>query len=186
MRSVELFSGCGGLALGLARTGFLHVHMVEWNPTACATLLRNQERGIEHAREWNVTSGDVRKIHWTHRNIDLVAGGPPCQPFSIGGKHRGPLDARDMWPEAIRAVRDMRPTAFLFENVNGLARPAFSDYLQGITDSLSSPHAQPLTADLGHRAATRHARETDDEHYDVVVVRVNAADFGAAQKRRLF
>lgn len=184
MRSVELFSGCGGLALGLARTGFLHVRMVEWNDDACATLSANKDKGVEHAREWEVTPGDVRELRWADlSNIELVAGGPPCQPFSIGGKHRGRLDARDMWPEAIRAVREMRPRAFLFENVSGLARPAFADYLQWIKDSLSSPQDPPLAVGLGRRAATRRALEADDEHYNVVVVRVNAADFGAAQKR---
>lgn len=184
MRSVELFSGCGGLALGLARAAFRHARMVEWNSEACATLAANKAGGVEHALEWEVIPGDVREMRWTNlNNVELVAGGPPCQPFSIGGKHRGRLDGRDMWPEAIRAVREISPRAFLFENVSGLTRPAFADYLQWITDSLSSPQDPPLAVGLGRRATARHVLEADDEHYNVVVVRVNAADFGAAQKR---
>lgn len=184
MRSVELFSGCGGLALGLARAGFRHLQMVEWNHDACATLAANKARGIEHAREWNVNAGDARRMRWADfEGVELVAGGPPCQPFSVGGKHRGNLDSRDMWPEAIRAVREMRPESFLFENVSGLARPAFGDYLQWIVESLRAPRDPLLVAGPGHHAVRRHVSRTDGERYNVVVARVNAADFGAAQQR---
>ena len=83
MRSVELFSGCGGLALGTARAGFEHVKMVEWNADACATLAHNKAAGVEHVRDWPFLQGDVRGIDWgkIRGRLDLVAGGPPCQPF---------------------------------------------------------------------------------------------------------
>jgi len=128
MRSLELFSGCGGLALGTARAGFEHMRMVEWNADACATLALNKRNQVEHARDWPFIQGDVRAMSWDDIGgaLDLVTGGPPCQPFSIGGKHAGNEDVRDMWPEAIRAVREVRPRAFLFENVKGLLRPAFA------------------------------------------------------------
>lgn len=98
MRSVELFSGCGGLALGLARAGFHHELMIERDGDAVATLELNRARGVEHVKDWNIHRGDVRAVDWTpcRGKIDLVAGGPPCQPFSIGGKHRGHADERDM------------------------------------------------------------------------------------------
>lgn len=183
MRSVELFSGCGALALGTARAGFEHVKMVEWNADACATLAHNKEAGVEHARDWPFLQGDVRGIDWSkiRGRLDLVAGGPPCQPFSIGGKHRGEGDIRDMWPEAIRAVRELRPRAFLFENVRGLARPAFADYLAWITAHLRAPSA----ARGQNEARTEHLSRLDvsEAEYDVLVLKVNAADFGAAQKR---
>ena len=166
MRSVELFSGCGGLALGTARAGFHHDFMVEWNEKACSTLAINSTNSVKHAKDWRFYQGDVRDIDWSMiaLPVDLVAGGPPCQPFSIGGKHKGNGDVRDMWPEAIRAVRELRPRGFLFENVRGLARAAFSDYLGWIKKSLESPNG-------------------DRREYDVVVLRLNAADYGAAQKR---
>ena len=183
MRSVELFSGCGGLALGTARAGFEHIKMVEWNADACATLEFNRASGIEHVRDWPFVQGDVREIEWSkiRTRLDLVAGGPPCQPFSIGGKHGGEFDARDMWPEAIRAVRDLRPRAFLFENVRGLTRPAFADYLNWITAYLRAPS---VTRGRGE-ARSKHVRRLSaaDAEYEVLVLRVNAADFGAAQKR---
>lgn len=164
VRSVELFTGCGGLGLGLARAGFRHELMVEWNRDAVETVLHNRERGVEHVEHWPIVRSDVREIDWQdYAGADLVAGGPPCQPFSIGGKHRGDDDHRDMWPQAIRSVREIRPRGFLFENVRGLARPKFAGYLQSILDGLSKPG--------------------QDLHYEVRVLQVNAADFGAAQKR---
>ncbi|HWK36013.1 DNA (cytosine-5-)-methyltransferase [Sphingomonas sp.] len=164
MRSVELFTGCGGLGLGLARAGFHHDLMVEWNGDAVATVLHNKALGVEHVADWPIVRSDVREIDWKQfAGVDLVAGGPPCQPFSIGGKHRGDDDHRDMWPQAIRSVREIRPRAFLFENVRGLTRRKFAGYLQSIIDGLAKPAA--------------------DLSYEVRVISVNAADFGAAQKR---
>lgn len=164
MRSVELFTGCGGLGLGLARAGFRHQLMVEWNADAVETVLHNRARGVEHVANWPIVCSDVGKIDWRpHAGVELVAGGPPCQPFSIGGKHRGNDDHRDMWPQAIRAVFEIRPRAFIFENVRGLARPKFAGYLREIVDGLACPGEG-----LG---------------YNVRVIQVNAADYGAAQKR---
>lgn len=184
MRSVELFSGCGGLALGLSRAGFHHELMVEWDDDAVETVLHNRRRGIKHVRDWPLEKADVRDMTW-HRfaGLDLVAGGPPCQPFSIGGKHKGQGDARDMWPEAIRAVRETRPRGFLFENVRGLARPAFADYLRWIIAHLHHPE---VTRQDGEDHI-QHTRRLDASRlpaaYRVVVAPVNAADYGAAQKR---
>lgn len=163
MRGIELFSGCGGLALGLARAGVAHGAMVEWNRPARETLALNKAAGVAHAVDWPEPLGDARAVDWRAVDgvVDILSGGPPCQPFSIGGKHRGRGDSRDMWPEAIRAVEALRPKAFLFENVRGLARPAFAGYLSGITERLSAAGAG----------------------YAVRLFLVNAADFGAAQKR---
>ncbi len=184
MNSVELFSGCGGLALGLARAGFEHSLLVERNPHAIATLRYNRERGIEHVADWNVVGDDVSRIDWTAYagTARLVAGGPPCQPFSIGGKHRGHDDARDMWPEAVRAVREVQPHAFIFENVSGLARPAFAEYLRWITASLRRPTVERRIGETHAKHLLRLERERTT--YDVIVVPVNASDFGAAQKRK--
>ena len=185
MRSVELFSGCGGLALGMARAGFEHAKMVEWNPDACATLAHNKERGVEHARDWPFVQGDVRTVDWSEivGETWLAAGGPPCQPFSIGGKHKGNDDSRDMWPEAIRAVRELRPRGFLFENVRGLARPAFADYLAWIKAHLAVPGVRRWEDEdhASHLARLKDYMARAD--YEVLVLKVNAADHGAAQKR---
>lgn len=162
--SIELFSGCGGLALGLARAGFSHRLLVEYNDCAVATLIHNKNRGLEHIGHWDVLKSDVRNVSWQDfAGADLVAGGPPCQPFSIGGKAKGASDRRDMWPEVFRAVAEIRPSVFIFENVRGLARPRFAPYLAQIEETLGTP-APGLS-------------------YGVRVQLVNAADYGAAQKR---
>jgi DNA (cytosine-5)-methyltransferase 1 len=185
MRSVELFSGCGGLALGTARAGFQHARMVEWNADACATLALNKSKKVEHARDWPFVQSDVRAIDWAELEgeFTLIAGGPPCQPFSIGGKHAGKSDARDMWPEAIRAVRELRPAGFFFENVRGLARPAFADYLSWIKANLAVPQLKRWDEEdhLTHLARLRAYMSR--ALYDVTMFEVNAADYGAAQKR---
>ena len=182
MKSVELFSGCGGLALGLSKAGFEHVLMVERNSHAVKTIRQNKERGVAHVRDWNVTEVDVRELDWSPlRGIDLVAGGPPCQPFSIGGVAAGHHDDRDMWPEAIRAVDEMWPKAFLFENVRGLGRPVFADYFSWIQESLRRPHLRRRRGESHANHKRRLLREK--EAYHVIAMSVNAADFGAPQKR---
>lgn len=153
MKCLELFSGMGGLALGLERAGFKPVKFVEFNKHACATLRLNFAPDL-------VFEGDIRDFDFSSvGEIDLIAGGPPCQPFSLGGKAKAHNDLRDMFPEAIRAVKELKPKAFIFENVKGLLRPAFSEYFNSIISRLSS---------LG---------------YKVSVNPVNAADYGVPQKR---
>lgn len=184
-RSVELFSGCGGLAMGLSLAGFSHELLVERNAQACATLDHNKTRETNLAKHWNVRSDDVRAIDWRvfADGLDLVAGGPPCQPFSIGGKAAGNEDDRDMWPEAVRAVRETLPKAFLFENVKGLLRPRFAQYVEWIAACLAHPM---VVRARGETHASHLARLLADQKgalYHVQVVPVNAADYGAPQKR---
>src|SRR5438067_2326955 len=126
MRSVELFAGCGGLALGLARAGFKHDIVIEQDAESVTTLSENKKRCVAHVRDWQIAQHDTRDLDFRElRGVDLLSGGPPCQPFSIGGLHLGPRDERNMWPEAVRIIRELRPKAFLFENVRGLFRPGF-------------------------------------------------------------
>lgn len=184
MLSAELFTGCGGLAFGISNAGFRHRYMAEFDHDAVATVLHNKSKGVEHVRDWPIGLQDVREIDWkSFESLDLVLGGPPCQPFGIGGKKRGQADHRDMWPEAIRAIREAKPRLFLFENVRNLAGPRFQDYLRWIVTHLECPELVPLRAEThdGHYArllASRNQRE-----YEVISQVVNAADFGAPQIR---
>jgi DNA (cytosine-5)-methyltransferase 1 len=134
---LELFAGAGGLALGTAKAGFEHVAVLDWDSNACRTLRRNKASGVRHVRDWEIVEGDVRDYDFRqHRGqVDFVCGGPPCQPFSIGGKHLGHHDERNMFPEALRAVRKVRPKAFIFENVKGLLRRGFANYCNLHTNS---------------------------------------------------
>lgn len=189
MRSVELFAGCGGLALGVAKAGFKHEIVIERDDDSVATLTVNKKRKIDLVRNWEIGHHDTRDIDFTGLNgVQLLSGGPPCQPFSIGGRHQGPRDARNMWPEAVRAVQEIRPEAFIFENVRGLFRPAFKSYLDYIKLQLSYPDLtrkrdEPWRAHLAR--LRQHARSTTDKKREYVVVAeaINAADYGAAQKR---
>ena len=183
MRSIELFSGAGGLALGLEAAGFAHVALVERNKDACATLRLNRP-------EWNLIESDVRKVNFSELgNVDLVAGGPPCQPFSIGGKAHGYDDLRDMFPQAVRAVRELRPRAFMFENVRGLLRQAFSNYVEYIRLQLTYPDF-PISPNVSwdknlQRLQKHHTSSgrADGLTYQVSIHLANAADFGVPQHR---
>lgn len=184
MRSVELFTGCGGLAMGLSRAGFRSELMVEWDRHSVVNVQHNQKRGIEHVRDWPILKQDVRTVDWSeYSGMDLVAGGPPCQPFSIGGRHRGHEDDRDMWPEAVRSIREIMPSAFLFENVRGLTRTAFADYLDWIVQSLAHPHVERRDGESRAEHLSRLRGVDFGNEYRVRVLSVNAADFGAAQRR---
>lgn len=185
LESVELFGGCGGLGLGLARAGFRSREFWEWDRDAVLTVRHNVAAGVPHFAEWHVVHDDVRHANWSDwfGRLDLMSGGPPCQAFAIGGKKRGSDDPRDMWPQAIRAVREARPRAFLFENVRNLAGPSFSAYLEWITRSLTHVSA-PRHPDEDHARHVRRLRLIRDNDYRVMVNVVNAADFGAAQERK--
>ena len=181
--SIELFSGCGGLALGLSKAGFHHCLLVERNGDAAATVAHNIGRGVVHVASWPYQRTDVRDVDWTaYKGVNVVSGGPPCQPFGIGGKALGPDDERDMWPEAVRAVREAEPTAFAFENVFGMLRDRFEGYVAWVKACLERPN-YPRREDETHEAHLKRLARVP-RTYDVVVQSVNAAEFGAPQNRR--
>jgi DNA (cytosine-5)-methyltransferase 1 len=185
MRSAELFAGCGGLALGLGRAGFEPELMAEWNSDAVATVLHNVTRDIEHVGAWPMRQMDVRAIDWSPLagELDLISGGPPCQPFAIGGLKAGDADARDMWPEAIRAIREARPRAFLFENVRNLAGPKFRSYLDWVLACLARPDDTRRAGEARQDHLDRLRRSRKRADYRVCWQVVNAADYGSAQIR---
>ncbi|WP_244318264.1 DNA cytosine methyltransferase [Streptomyces brevispora] len=156
--ALSLFSGGGGLDLGVERAGFSHTASFELMPEAGDTLRKARD-------QWAVFSGqdgDVRGVdfkQWRGR-VDLLHGGPPCQPFSNAGRQQGHLDERDMWPQFVRAVKETRPAAFVGENVPALASPKFSEY---VTEHIMSPLAGS---------------------YHIQKVILQASDFGVPQVRR--
>jgi len=183
--SAELFAGCGGLALGMSRAGFSHALMAEYDADAVTTAQFNRSRQVDHIANWPVQQTDVRDIDWEPLSgqLAVISGGPPCQPFGIGGKKMGFHDARDMWPEAIRAIREARPEGFLFENVRNLAGPKFLPYLEWIVEHLRHPSELRLSDEshFEHRDRLRALRRKSE--YDVIWQVVNAADYGAPQIR---
>ena len=181
MKSLELFSGAGGLAKGLELAGFEHSAFVEFNKDACTSLRRNFNPG-------KVFEGDIRNFDFSLlSDIDVVAGGPPCQPFSLGGKHGANNDNRDMFPYAIRAIESLAPKAFVFENVKGLLRDTFSEYFKYIILRLTFPDAHTaLKAEWREHLASLQSINYDRYigiKYRVKKTLVNAADYGIPQCR---
>jgi DNA (cytosine-5)-methyltransferase 1 len=190
MKSIELFAGAGGLGIGLHHAGFMPVNVIEWDRYCCDTIRENKARGVDAVKHWKLTAGDVRDVDFTQyeSKVQLVSGGPPCQPFSLGGKHRAHKDQRDMFPEAIRAVRDAKPKAFIFENVKGLTRAGFRNYFEYIRLQLEHPEIQRRK----NEAWANHLARLEQHHtsggrsglnYRVVTQLVNAADYGVPQRR---
>ncbi|GAA5629274.1 modification methylase HaeIII [Brucella sp. NBRC 12953] len=190
MKSIELFAGAGGLGIGLHDAGFRPVNVVEWNPYCCDTIRENKKRGIAAVDDWNVTQGDVCKVNFKpyEGKIRLVSGGPPCQPFSMGGKHGAYDDARDMFPQAIRAVRETSPQAFIFENVKGLTRASFRNYFEYIKLQLEHPdikarHDEEWEEHLARLEQHHTSGSRSGLNYRVVAQVLNAANYGVPQKR---
>jgi DNA (cytosine-5)-methyltransferase 1 len=189
LNSVELFSGGGGLALAMHRAGFRHLLVNELERRACETLRMNRGGAGDG---WPLVSGDVRQVDFTPlaERVDVVAGGVPCQPWSLGGAHRGPDDPRNLWPELFRCVRETRPKAVLAENVRGLLRPSFQPYYAYILRELALPFERRVDGedwrDHDRRLAKSLDRDRIDaaERYDVFCLPVNAADYGVPQIRQ--
>lgn len=130
LRVLEICAGAGGQSFGLEEAGFKHELAVEIDPDAAETLRLNRP-------EWNVITDDVREVNGAdYKGIDLLAGGVPCPPFSVAGKQLGADDERDLFPEAIRLVRESKPNAVMLENVKGLASARFSTYRDSIRSEL--------------------------------------------------
>jgi DNA (cytosine-5)-methyltransferase 1 len=190
MNSVELFVGAGGLGMGLTKAGFDPQIVVEWNEDACKTIIANQARGVAEVRGWPVKRMDVSDFHYSSisEKIELVSGGPPCQPFSLGGKHKAYDDSRDMFPQAIRAVRELSPTAFIFENVKGLKRQTFAKYLECIRLQLTFPEFVKKQGESweDHLVRLEEHSKSGVEcglKYQVGIRLLNAADYGVPQLR---
>lgn len=183
-RAVELFAGAGGLALGLHRAGFRTALAVDWDERAYETLRANKRK---YTRGWDLKREDVRKLDYATLelgDVDIVSAGAPCQPFSIGGRLRGEGDPRNMFPEVVRAVCELRPRAFLFENVRGLLFPRARPYFDYILAQLQNPsRARRADEDwLAHKAALDRIPDALHE-YRVDWRVLNAADFGLPQSR---
>ncbi|VVO30812.1 DNA cytosine methyltransferase [Pseudomonas fluorescens] len=158
MNVIDLFSGPGGLSLGLRQAGFKVIANVEFNKDAMATYI-SHDVDSEHFNQ------DIQTVSFERYRgkVDLIAGGPPCQPFSIGGLRKAAGDSRDMIPEYIRCLREAQPEAFIMENVPGLTLKRTRPYFDRILSEL---------ANCG---------------YFINWAIVSAADYGVPQKRkRLF
>jgi DNA (cytosine-5)-methyltransferase 1 len=150
---IEICAGAGGQALGLEKAGFEPEALVEIDKPSCMSLRRNRPN-------WNVIEGDLHDFDGTrYLGVDLLAGGVPCPPFSKAGKQLGKDDERDLFPQALRLVDEIRPKVVMLENVRGFLDAAFEDYRLNLKKQLNK---------MGYIAEWRL---------------INASDFGVSQLR---
>lgn len=200
------------MALGVAAAGFEHLAVCENRRWAARSLLANHAfrpagaaPGAEapinagdawtdpgtSTQTWPLLSTDVRDVDWSvyRGRAALVAAGAPCQPFSLAGSHRGHDDDRNLFPEAVRAVREIRPAVAVVENVRGLTRDSFRPYLDYILDQLRLPGLAPREDEdwpehhARLRARLRRLPDDADGRYAVGYRTLNAADHGLPQTR---
>ncbi|WP_326829054.1 DNA cytosine methyltransferase [Streptosporangium sp. NBC_01810] len=126
---LDLFAGAGGLSLGLEEAGMEIVAAAEWDEDALETFALNHSAA-------KIFPGDVGKINFSDLkgSVNVVVGGPPCQPWSDGGKRLGHEDPRDGFPKFLQAIKEIRPQAFLMENVPGLTRGISIKAFEGLID----------------------------------------------------
>jgi len=132
----SLFTGIGGIDLGLERAGMVCKWQAEVDPY-CVAVLEKHWPGVKRY-------GDVTTINWAEaEGVDLICGGFPCQPFSVAGKRRGAADKRNLWPEMLRAVQVVRPRWVVGENV-----PGIGDYLGTVCTDLEAEGYEVLPLEL--------------------------------------
>ncbi len=156
--ALSLFSGGGGLDLGFDKAGYVHVASYEILEICGKTLKANRP-------EWTIfdgEAGDVTSVNWKEylNKVDVIHGGPPCQPFSVAGKQKGAEDSRNMWPSFVKAVQVIQPKAFIAENVPGILEPKFREF---VNQSIE----KPLKG-----------------HYKIFRFVINAEAFGVPQSRK--
>lgn len=157
-KSIDLFAGAGGTALGLSNAGFEHILLSELDIHASKTLKRNRPN-------WNVIQGDVAELNFSEHfgDVDLVEGGFPCQAFSYAGRSRGFEDTRGtLFFEFARAIKETMPKVFVGENVKGLLRHDGGRTLETMINTLHSIK-HPETG-AGYRVAYRVVRA---QYHDV-------------------
>ncbi|MDD2208524.1 MAG: DNA cytosine methyltransferase [Bacilli bacterium] len=162
-KCIELFAGAGGLALGLEKSGFEAIGLVEFDKKACETLRLNRPK-------WNVIEEDIieiskrdlkKEFNLKLGELDLLSGGYPCQSFSYAGKKLGLDDLRgSMFYYYAEFIRQLEPKMFLAENVKGLTTHDKGKTIQTMID---------VFKDLGYQV-----------EWEVL----NAWDYGVAEKRQ--
>ncbi|MBZ7924892.1 DNA cytosine methyltransferase [Ensifer adhaerens] len=155
LKAIELCAGAGGMSIGLERAGFEHVALFEYNADAAATLRQNRP-------DWNVVEADITKVDfkpYRRMDIDLVAGGVPCQPYSSEGDQLGQEDERDLLLESSRVIAEVKPKMFIIENVEGLLHAKHGDHV------------------------AEFLRRVAKAGYQTEINRIRAEDYGVAQER---
>ncbi|MEA5517310.1 DNA cytosine methyltransferase [Nodularia sp. UHCC 0506] len=192
--SISLFTGAFGLDLGMEKAGFHTVSVVEKDRDATKTILLNRPyltesavpREIEKVSSQNLLEEGGRVLNLGRAlqpgEVDLVTGGPPCQPFSTAGKRGSVMDPRgSLFMDFIRIVKEVQPRFFLMENVKGL----LSASLRHRPINQRRKNYPPLEADeMAGAALTVVLAEMKELGYNVVYNLLEAADYGVPQNRQ--
>ena len=152
--AIDLCTGCGGLALATRNLGYKHLALIESNNRCALTL---QVNGFHNVVRESIQRVDYRQYKG---RVTLMTAGLPCQPWSVGGLMRGEIDSRNLWKDAVRAIKECKPETLLFEMVHGFMLPQFEKTRTWVDDSLK---------DLGYQTEWHE---------------VNAKDYGLPQHRR--
>jgi DNA (cytosine-5)-methyltransferase 1 len=191
---IDLFAGCGGLSLGLEQQGGELICAVEKSPMAAETFYHNLVTQLEDAHAWTqylaldsptqvkrkLLVSEVSELlkleeslgHFSEKGIDLIAGGPPCQGFSLAGK-RNPDDARNVLPwQFLEVVSKVAPKTVVIENVVGMRHKFAAGDSLSTYDSLALA-LKETSVEVGGKT----------ESYLVQKVQANALHYGAAQTR---
>lgn len=189
MRALELFSGAGGMALGVSQAGYSTDLLVDDNSNAISTLRTNRTFNscFEDAELFH---DDISAIDFSEYSdsIDLLAAGPPCQPFSNGGKRQGNSDSRDLFPHVVKIINQVKPKAFIIENVKGIRSALFRNYLEYIRLHLTHSHLN-IESDTTWEDQYLLLQDYHNSHnlggasYKVSVHWINSADYGIPQMR---
>ncbi len=155
LQAIDLFAGAGGLGLGFKAAGVKTVCAVEIVPVRVVTY-------SQHTPNADIENADIQRVDLSRYRgkVELVYGGPPCQPFSSGGLRKAHSDERNMVPSFIDVLRNVAPDAFLMENVPGMLVGDRRKYLRSVL------------------------QEFDEMGYHLTYKLINAADYGVPQKRR--
>ncbi|WP_328736170.1 DNA cytosine methyltransferase [Streptomyces bobili] len=190
LTSIEICAGAGGQAVGLHNAGFDHRALVEWDPYAVATLQANvgdwpgwDQEKADAIRPMDVKdfldSEVLKNLGLKPGDLDLLAGGVPCPPFSLAGRRLGPDDERDLFPAALDIIESLLPKAVMIENVRGILEPpdVFIEYRISILDRLRDLGYLVPKIDRGLSAAEQ------DIIMRSVWRRLDASYFGVPQLR---
>lgn len=176
-KCISLFSGGGGLDLGLEAAGFTTILATDIDEHSCISLNKNKEiaakKGKHFLQEAEIVCEDVTKLTGDYflqklglqvGELDLLAGGPPCQAFSVFGKRKGRDDPRgQLVYHYLRLITELKPKAFVFENVYGLLTIEKGEVFKELVAKLANP--------------------IEGLNYSISVHRLNAADYGVPQFR---
>jgi len=176
-KCISLFSGGGGLDLGLEAAGFTTILATDIDEHSCISLNKNKEiaakKGKDFLQHAEIVCEDITKMTGSYfldklglhkGELDLMAGGPPCQAFSVFGKRKGRDDPRGQLVfHYLRLIVEIQPKAFIFENVYGLLTIEKGEVFKELVEKLSNPEP--------------------GLHYEISVHRLNAADYGVPQFR---